>query len=103
MYLPFIVIYKSCVFSILQISEQLRAHFSESAHRAQPSAKGKIKMRRSASTRINEGVKALALCHNVTPVFEEEDGDASAAEAEQQSAAAATRTVTYQGRYSVLL
>ena len=87
----------------MQISEQLRAHFSESAHRAQPSsAKGKIKMRRSASTRINEGVKALALCHNVTPVFEEEDGDASAAEAEQQSAVAATRTVTYQGRYSVL-
>ena len=58
-------------------------------------------MRRSASTRINEGVKALALCHNVTPVFEaDEDGDdAEAAEAEQGAATAATRTVTYQVRY----
>ena len=50
-------------------------------------------MRKSAFTRINEGVKALALCHNVTPVFEEDD--ASAAEAEQ-NAAAASESVTYQ-------
>ena len=87
----------------MQISEQLRAHFSDLSHRKPSSAKGK--MRRSASTRINEGVKALALCHNVTPVFEaDEDGaDAEAAEAEQGAATAATRTVTYQGRYSVLL
>ena len=57
-------------------------------------------MRKSAFTRINEGVKALALCHNVTPVFEAED-DASAAEAEQNAApagaaGAAESTVTYQ-------
>ena len=54
---------------------------------------------------MSPSTKALALCHNVTPVFEaDEDGaDAEAAEAEQGAATAATRTVTYQERYSIPL
>ncbi|XP_054984045.1 probable phospholipid-transporting ATPase IIB isoform X2 [Sorex araneus] len=35
--------------------------------RAQPSAP---KMRKSVSSRVHEAVKAIALCHNVTPVYE---------------------------------
>lgn len=30
-------------------------------------------MRRTVVTRIQEAVRALALCHNVTPVYEEEN------------------------------
>ncbi|CAH1785189.1 unnamed protein product [Owenia fusiformis] len=33
------------------------------------------KVRRTVVTRVYEAVKALALCHNVTPVYEEEEGD----------------------------
>ena len=72
--------------------------------RASPSS-GLTSLNLESNSIGSEGVKALALCHNVTPVFEaDEDGaDAEAAEAEQGAATAATRTVTYQVRYSVLL
>jgi phospholipid-translocating ATPase len=30
-----------------------------------------VKVRRSEVTRVQEAVKAVALCHNVTPVYEE--------------------------------
>ena len=32
-----------------------------------------VKVRRSEVTRVQEAVKAVALCHNVTPVYEETD------------------------------
>lgn len=45
------------------------------------------KVRKSVSSRINEAVKAIALCHNVTPVYESHANCASAepegAEADQ--------------------
>lgn len=44
------------------------------------------KVRKSVSSRIHEAVKAIALCHNVTPVYESRagaNGDAEAAEADQ--------------------
>ena len=46
------------------------------------------KVRRTVVTRIHEAVKAIALCHNVTPVYEDaEDGEESLeAEADQQGA-----------------
>ena len=31
-------------------------------------------VRRTLSSRVGEAVKALALCHNVTPVYEEQEG-----------------------------
>ena len=46
------------------------------------------KMRRTVVTRIFEAVKAIALCHNVTPVYEVEDEDIEEngdIEADQQS------------------
>ncbi|XP_041932103.1 probable phospholipid-transporting ATPase IIB isoform X3 [Alosa sapidissima] len=45
------------------------------------------KVRKSVSSRIHEAVKAIALCHNVTPVYESRangaNGEAEAAEADQ--------------------
>ncbi|XP_028819924.1 putative phospholipid-transporting ATPase IIB isoform X3 [Denticeps clupeoides] len=44
------------------------------------------KVRKSVSSRINEAVKAIALCHNVTPVYESRagiNGETDAAEADQ--------------------
>ncbi|CAG5956433.1 unnamed protein product [Menidia menidia] len=41
------------------------------------------KVRKSVSSRIHEAVKAIALCHNVTPVYEPHAGEAESAEADQ--------------------
>uniref|UniRef100_A0A665UTU1 Phospholipid-transporting ATPase n=1 Tax=Echeneis naucrates TaxID=173247 RepID=A0A665UTU1_ECHNA len=44
------------------------------------------KVRKSVSSRIHEAVKAIALCHNVTPVYESHtavNGEAESAEADQ--------------------
>ena len=62
------------------------------------------RMRKTATTRIAEAVKALALCHNVTPVFEGGDNtvDDEATEADQQqqqnnaSLNSPGQSVTYQ-------
>jgi phospholipid-translocating ATPase len=51
------------------------------------------KVRRTIVTRVVDAVKALALCHNVTPVYEDvEDGASSETEADQQI----KQEVTYQ-------
>lgn len=53
-------------------------------------------MRKTATTRIGEAVKALALCHNVTPVFEDESSEQDQqSEADRQSALS-RGVVTYQ-------
>ncbi|XP_048254813.1 probable phospholipid-transporting ATPase IIB isoform X1 [Haliotis cracherodii] len=49
-------------------------------------------VRRTVVTRVFEAVKAVALCHNVTPVYEENGDAASDTEADQQI----RQTVTYQ-------
>lgn len=49
------------------------------------------KVRRTVITRIHEAVKAIALCHNVTPVYEDtEEGEET--EADQQG----QQEVSYQ-------
>lgn len=51
-------------------------------------AEASRKVRRTAVTRVSEAVKALALCHNVTPVYENVEGsdtEQSDTEADQQS------------------
>ncbi|XP_047663840.1 probable phospholipid-transporting ATPase IIB isoform X1 [Tachysurus fulvidraco] len=48
---------------------------STPSHKAPPSGP---KVRKSVSSRINEAVKAIALCHNVTPVYESRTNGASA-------------------------
>ncbi|PNF40229.1 putative phospholipid-transporting ATPase IIB [Cryptotermes secundus] len=44
------------------------------------SSSGGSKVRRSEVTRVQEAVKAVALCHNVTPVYEESSGQESRTE-----------------------
>ena len=48
-------------------------------------------VRRTVVTRVLEAVQALALCHNVTPVYEDRE-DYDMTEADQQS----QQTVVYQ-------
>ena len=53
------------------------------------------KVRKTVVTRIHEAVKAVALCHNVTPVYEDreaDEGDDTLSEADQQC----QQEVTYQ-------
>ena len=53
------------------------------------------KVRRTVVTRVSEAVKAIALCHNVTPVYDAvdaSDSEQSDTEADQQS----QQRVTYQ-------
>lgn len=66
-----------------EVMVNLRSFFSSKSDKSG-------KLRKSTVTRVTEAVKALALCHNVTPVFEEGE-DEAAAEADRGSAA-----VSYQ-------
>ncbi|KAK5649128.1 hypothetical protein RI129_004020 [Pyrocoelia pectoralis] len=60
------------------------------------------KLRKSENIRIKDAVQALALCHNVTPVYEGDDGTdtnsltSSETEADQHLKASNDRNVTYQ-------
>ena len=62
---------------------------SDGAVGAVPSQKTQTsgpKVRKSVSSRIHEAVKAIALCHNVTPVYESHasvNGETESAEADQ--------------------
>lgn len=56
---------------------------STPSRKTQPSGP---KVRKSVSSRIHEAVKAIALCHNVTPVYESHagvNGETESAEADQ--------------------
>ncbi len=83
-----------CSYYTAQIIHNLRQYFtslkSESHH--QDGSKQQQRLRRTAITRVAEAVRAVALCHNVTPVFEGDDDDASSAEADRENRGA----VTYQ-------
>lgn len=76
-----------------EVMNHLRSSFTPpSANSADPSRK----VRRSVVTRVVDAVKALALCHNVTPVYEDvvegSDTEQSDTEADQQS----HQSVVYQ-------
>ena len=73
------------------------AHLKTSFSSAEPQQAGsdkkqsQQKVRRTVVTRIHEAVKAIALCHNVTPVYEDtEEGEDT--EADQQG----SQEVSYQ-------
>ncbi|XP_061903145.1 probable phospholipid-transporting ATPase IIB isoform X4 [Entelurus aequoreus] len=66
-------------------SHIVRSYAQGTSSGATPSRKSQTpgpKVRKSVSSRINEAVKAIALCHNVTPVYET-SGDTEFAEADQ--------------------
>uniref|UniRef100_A0A669DIZ0 Phospholipid-transporting ATPase n=1 Tax=Oreochromis niloticus TaxID=8128 RepID=A0A669DIZ0_ORENI len=63
--------------------DEIQSHIVQSY--AQTQASGP-KVRKSVSSRIHEAVKAIALCHNVTPVYESHagvNGETESAEADQ--------------------
>ena len=53
-------------------------------------------VRKSAMTRVAEAVKALSLCHNVTPVYDSKDNSMEATEADQDFAIEQGGPVSYQ-------
>ena len=53
------------------------------------------KVRKNAMTRIAEAVKALSICHNVTPVYESREVQFEATEADQDIVVAG-RPMSYQ-------
>nr|XP_061808291.1 probable phospholipid-transporting ATPase IIB isoform X3 [Nerophis lumbriciformis] len=60
--------------------DEIQSHIIQSY--AQKSQTPGPKVRKSVSSRIHEAVKAIALCHNVTPVYEP-SGETDTAEADQ--------------------
>ena len=65
-----------------QVSAHVATFFGKDTSSGQGGANATpTRMRRTVVTRVGEAVKALALCHNVTPVYEEgvnpalEEGD----------------------------
>ena len=61
-----------------EVSQSLRTYYSSLESR-----KGAKNVRKSALTKSAEAVKALSLCHNVTPVYESSDVQVEATEADQ--------------------
>ena len=56
---------------VFQVSAHLKTYYSQTS-----ATSGKTqKLRKTVVTRVNEAVKAIALCHNVTPVYESDDDD----------------------------
>lgn len=80
-------------FVVIQVAAHLKTAFSHTSSGMTPSTKG-TPVRRTVVTRVLEAVQALALCHNVTPVYEEEQTEdvSLQVEADQQS----QQTVVYQ-------
>uniref|UniRef100_A0A672ZCY3 Phospholipid-transporting ATPase n=1 Tax=Sphaeramia orbicularis TaxID=375764 RepID=A0A672ZCY3_9TELE len=63
--------------------DEIQSHIVQSYAQSQSSGP---KVRKSVSSRIHEAVKAIALCHNVTPVYESHtsvNGETETAEADQ--------------------
>lgn len=63
---------------ILQVSSAVSNGNSASSTPSRKAPPSGPKVRKSVSSRINEAVKAIALCHNVTPVYESRANGASA-------------------------
>jgi phospholipid-translocating ATPase len=79
-----------------EVASNLRTAFCPPSQTA-GAGSAQAKVKRTAVTRLCEAVKAIALCHNVTPVYESADGsevasEQSDTEADQQS----QQRVTYQ-------
>lgn len=91
-----ILVSDSNVLHIHQVMSHLKTTFAHmGSHGGATPSKVPSKVRRTVVTRVFEAVKAIALCHNVTPVYEasgREDWE-DEAEADQQSH---QQKVTYQ-------
>jgi phospholipid-translocating ATPase len=83
--------------------EELSATLKSTYLGSDTSTSSKTKFRRSENTRIRDAVQALALCHNVTPVYETSETSetdtgsiASEAEADQHLQITEKQVVSYQ-------
>ncbi|KAF7283909.1 hypothetical protein GWI33_022738 [Rhynchophorus ferrugineus] len=86
--------------SFEEVSYSLRTAFSSCGENGSEGSGAPTHFRRSETTRIKDATQALALCHNVTPVYETNDKNdsgsiASETEADQHIQAS-TMEVTYQ-------
>ncbi len=76
------------VLFIRQVTAHIKAAYAQLFKAIQDGSAAQIrstaKVRRTIVTRVHEAVKAIALCHNVTPVFEEEGEESDEPEADQQ-------------------
>jgi len=75
--------------------QHLSAAYSTPKESSSVTSKAAPKVRRTVVTRVQQAIKAIALCHNVTPVYEDSDPDEidlDQPEADQQI----DRHVTYQ-------
>lgn len=74
----------------------MKTSFTQSLPSSGPStpSRGTGPVRRTVITRTYEAVRAIALCHNVTPVYEDQENSDSSSETEvdQQT----KQTVNYQ-------
>ena len=92
--------YSSETFDEIQMN--LKQFYNTQLMEPKASQGGGKKIRKTAVTRVSEAVKALALCHNVTPVYDDDAVAIDTAEADQGSAAMAAAAaglnvnVTYQ-------
>lgn len=69
---------------------------SFSPQSASSAGDGGRKVRRTAVTRVSEAVKALALCHNVTPVYETVEGGSDAEQSDTEADQQINQKVVYQ-------
>ncbi|KAK2148328.1 hypothetical protein LSH36_502g02038 [Paralvinella palmiformis] len=78
-----------------EVMQHLSAAYSTPKESSSVTSKAAPKVRRTVVTRVQQAIKAIALCHNVTPVYEDSDPDEidlDQPEADQQI----DRHVTYQ-------
>lgn len=62
--------FASFVLLCVQVSSHLKTSYSTDTI---PQSMSHQRIRRTVVTRVHEAVKAIALCHNVTPVYENDD------------------------------
>ncbi|XP_037283702.2 putative phospholipid-transporting ATPase IIB isoform X3 [Rhipicephalus microplus] len=78
-----------------EVKSNLKAAYTPGASTVTPSAASAtqgVRVRRNMATRVQEAVRAVALCHNVTPVYENGDSDSD----EQAMAELYQKQPTYQ-------
>lgn len=91
---------------VLQVRDQVKLAYAQQAVNeptspAKPSSQALPKIRRTENSRIQEAVKGIALCHNVTPVWEnsQDTNDRtleSQSEADQHYYTGQSQQVVYQ-------
>lgn len=83
--------------SFEEVSYILKAAYSNNGDITTEDKRAPTKFRRSETTRVKDATQALALCHNVTPVYEANDRGSIASETEaDQHLQASAVEVTYQ-------